>query len=238
MADGLLGHLLSKTALAHMPEVEPSEPTVTRRQATLAIGEDVRAELAEASVATDEIVEAVAVQGDAAAALLLPAEGLAALDAEQAGNGAAELAVVVAVQPDHLASTLLADLADMPEQPPGIGVEMAKAEVVEDVAQQDEPAERPLEQEVEQLARSAVRQAQMQIRDDQRVGRPGEGIRRRQRNGRLGKRRLLDRIQRDRPDVLGRAARCGHALSLRSVELEPADTLGKRQRDDRGMTAA
>ena len=70
------------------------------------------------------------------------------------------MAVVVAQHPDDLGLAALAQAADVREQPPGVGAEMAEAPVVEDVAEQDQPLEAPLLEHREQVARPGRRQAE------------------------------------------------------------------------------
>ena len=79
------------------------------------------------------------------------------------------MAVVVAQHPDDLGLAALAQAADVGEQAPGVGAEMAEAPVVEDVAQQDQALEAPLLEHGQQVARPRRRQAEMQVRHDQRV---------------------------------------------------------------------
>ena len=112
-------------------------------------------------------VEAVAVQGHERAPVILPAERFGGLDADQLGDEVGQMAVVVAQHPDDLGLAPLAQAADMGEQAPGVGAEVAEAPVVEDVAQQDQPLEAPLLEHGQKIARPRGRQTQMQVRDDQ-----------------------------------------------------------------------
>ena len=54
------------------------------------------------------------------------------------------MAIVIAQHPDDLGLAPLAQVADMREQTPSVGAEVAKAPVVEDVAQEDQALEPPL----------------------------------------------------------------------------------------------
>ena len=159
----------AEVAEADMRPVEPLRPLAAPRQPALDEGVGAREEGRGPGVGRDEPVEAVAVQRHERPPAILPAEGLGGLDADQLGDEVGQVAVMVAEHPDDLGLAVLAKLADVREQAPGVGAEMAEAPVVEDVAEQDQPLEAPLLQDGEQVAGPGRRQAKVQVRHDQRV---------------------------------------------------------------------
>ena len=82
-----------------------------------------------------------------------------------------QLAVVIALDPDHLGPAAGGEIPQVADQPPGVGADVAQMQIVEDVAQQDQPSEAPVQQEVEDVLRAAGGDAQMQIGNDEGVGR-------------------------------------------------------------------
>jgi hypothetical protein len=126
-------------------------------------------------VVRDEAVEPVAVQRVERPPAAGPAERLEDLDAQQPARDRRQVAVVVARHPDDLGLARGAQPPHVEQQPPGVRAEVAVAEVVEDVAQQDQPVEPPGLQQPEQVARPADRQAEVEVGDDERVGLAGAG---------------------------------------------------------------
>ncbi len=144
IAAGAVLDLLAQAAEADMGPVEPLWPLAVLGQPALGEGVGMGEEGRGPGVGRDERVEPVAVQGHERAPVILPAKRLGGLDAHQLGHEVRQMAIVIAQHPDDLGLAPLAKVADMREQMPGVGTEVAKAPVVKDVAQEDQALEPPL----------------------------------------------------------------------------------------------